>query len=170
MKKADLKQEWAKFIKTRTKEQIAQLEASGFDTGDPQSENLHRFHRTFQEGLTNKQGNKPSDSGTQAYSEKLSFMVHKMAGNTEKESDPAMDFAVAIAARVIDIFDCSRDRQVRLHADCMRLAIGYPSARSQSEICDKYNLSKANVSWRVRSIQRKFDLPRCFTNGNRVNK
>lgn len=140
---------------------MKKLKSAGFNMDDPLDEGLPMFHRrmeTKQRDREDKMGY--ADTVMLAYAERCK----------PDEPDSMMDFAVAVASHLIDAFDCSRDKSVRLHADCMRLAIGYPSCRSQAEVCKRYGLSKANISWRVRSIQKRFNISKGCFNGNRFGK
>lgn len=150
------------------------LEEAGFDIHDPLSENLPELHRlleNFEPRDDDDGGHRKSAFGGR---DKLKREIERgISEETRREpdpADPAMDFAVAIAARVIDAFDCNKSPEVRLHIDCMKLALGYPSCGSQKEIAAKWNMSKASISWRVRHIQKKLNLPICVFNGNRTNR
>ena len=162
----ELRAGWANWLAQLTDVEKAQLRDAGIDIGDPLDDGLARFNRLFQQ----TGGDGVSDDGYDDQKGYFARITEKMVEDAAKpeKKDPAMDFAVFVAARVIDVFAASNSRDVRLHCDCVKLALAYPSCRSQEQICERYNLSKANVSWRVRNIQRKFNLPKGCFNGNRA--
>jgi hypothetical protein len=171
-KQTRLKQEWDKWIVSMKKDDIQKLIDAGFDIGEysPFPNNLPMVHRGIDtRGGKDSEYSKWNESYFQRITKKDLIRKH-IESQIEVESEPEMGFAVYIAAQVISAFDCSRDKQVKIHVDCMKLAIGMPSCKSQKDICKKYNLPKANVSWRVRSIQKRLNLPRNCFNGNRFEK
>lgn len=153
-----IRETWDDFLAKATPKQRAELEKAGFDLADPLSENLPEYHRRF------------SSAGDDERSEWVTMINSRKDRAAESPKDPLMDFAVVVACRVIDSFDCSQDKGVRLHAECMRLAIGMPSCGSQKEVAKKFGKTKAYVSFRVRAIQKKLTLPVCIFNGNRTNR
>jgi hypothetical protein len=156
-----LKEAWEKWVSNMPPKQAQKLIDAGFNLDDINDDGLPMFHRRME----TKQRDREDKMG---YADKV-LLSHAKRTKPE-EADAPMDFAIYIAAQLIDAFDCSRDKSVRLHADCMRLAIGHPSCKSQDEVCKRYSLSKANISWRVRSIQKRFNLSRGCFNGNRFGK
>jgi hypothetical protein len=153
-----LRETWEDFLRKATPQQRDDLEEAGFDLADPLDENLPEFHRRF------------STAGDDELSEWVTMINRRKDAPADSPKDPLIDFAVVVACKVIDAFDCSADKEVKLHAECMRLAIGMPSCGSQKEVGKRYGKTKAYVSWKVRSIQRRLQLPVCIFNGNRTNK
>jgi len=162
--KRTLREEWEAFLSKATAQDIKRLADAGINVEDPLDDNLPMFHRRF-----GTDGDSTGDANANSYFQKISAGVAKSKGRAE-DANPSMELAVAIAARVIDAFDCTKSKEVRMHSDCMRLAIGYPSCGSQQEIAKRYGRSKSYISYRVRMIQRKFSLPLCAYNGNRTGK
>lgn len=141
-----------------TEEQRRELVEAGFDLSDVEVEVLPQFHKLFT----------PYEDG---HPENESRKIPVLMSRDERDAGMgAMGYAVFIAARVIDAFDCTTSKEAKLHCDCMRLAIGYPSCGSQQEIAERYGKSKAFISYRVRSIQKRLNLPLCVFNGNRTNR
>lgn len=130
---------------------------------DPSSDNLSQFHKTFAPA-------DEDDDPTEGKGRSARTQIDLTDKYQAERKDPAMDFAVAIAAKVIDVFGATTSQEVKMHADCMRLAIGYPSCGSQKEIAERYGRSKAYISFRVRSIQKRLNLPTCIFNGNRTGR
>lgn len=150
----DLSQAWSDFLESRTREELDLLAKANIDLSDPESENLPMFHRLF-EHSENDDGNSYFES-----------IQPKETPKRETPQEPVLDFAVAIAARVIHAFDCPRSPEVNLHADCVRLAMGIHSVGSQKEVAQRHGRSKQFVHWKVKSIQRKLGIGKsCF---NRV--
>jgi hypothetical protein len=153
-----LKETWEEFLRKATPQQRASLEEAGFDLKNPIYDNLPEFHRMF------------STTGDDELSEWKTMINSRIVNEPETPKDPLIDFSVVVACKIIDAFDCSADKSVKLHAECMRLAIGMPSCGSQKEVAKKYGRTKAYISWRVRDIQKRLELPLCIFNGNRTNK
>lgn len=158
-----MRRTWKEFLRKLTPEDRKRLVDAGFDMDDPSVDNLPQFHKTFA----------PTDKDTDA-SEGKGRCSRTQIDITDRyeadRKDPAMDFAVAIAAKIIDVFGATTSQEVKMHADCMRLAIGYPSCGSQKDIAQRYGRSKAYISFRVRSIQKRLNLPNCIFNGNRTGR
>lgn len=137
---------------------MARLVEAGFDLDDPSDENVPYTRRVD----TTPGAEDVEDSAMHRNGKRdvraLFFKFNQPAGGEPEEQDKALDYAVAVAAKVIDAFDCTKDRLVSLHADCMRLAIGYPCCGSQSDVARRHGVNRANVSFRVRSIQRRLGL------------
>ena len=170
----DLRRAWREFTQNMTPSEIKKLEEAGFDLANPLDDNLPEFHRLL-ENFEPKDDDdvgprKSAFGGRDKLKRQIEGRIVDEARREPEASDTAMDFAVAVAARVIDAFDCNKSPEVRLHIDCMKLALGYPACGSQKEIAAKWGMSKASVSWRVRHIQRKLNLPLCVFNGNRTNR
>lgn len=146
------------FVTGLTDDQRRELVSAGFDLSDVEAETMPQFHKLFT----------PYEDG---HPENESRKIPVLMSTKERDDGlGSVDFAVFIAARIIDAFDCTTSKEARLHCDCMRLAVGYPSCGSQQDIARKYGKSKAFVSYRVRSIQKRLDLPLCVFNGNRTNR
>lgn len=122
---------------------------SNIDLSDPESENLPMFHRLFEQ-TENDDGN----SYCQSIIAGQAIEAHRNDG----EKDHIKDFAVAIAARVIDAFDCVQSPDVNIHADCMRLALGVQSVGTQKDVAIRHKRSKQFIHSKVEFIQRRLGL------------
>lgn len=135
-------------------EEMQTLLNSGVNPRDPLNENLPMFHRLFEQ-TENRDGN--------SYFDKILGDLNRSGSQTQEPSDPARDFAIAVAARVITAFDCPQSPEVSLHADCVKLAIGIDSAGSQKDVSKRHNRSKQFVNWKVKSIQKRLGVGKsCF--------
>lgn len=83
---------------------------------------------------------------------------HCVKPGVPEEAGPMKDLLVSVVARVIDAFDCSRSPEVKLHADCMKMALGVPGYKSMGELAKRHDTSKAMISWRVKYIQKRVGL------------
>lgn len=154
--KERLKDEWRNFIRRASAQQIEELRKAGIvDPTNDEDGELPDSHRYIDRYLD--RGDKVADW--------LFSKIEKPAG-----SDPNMTFATAIAARIVDAFDCSVEPAVKLHCDCFRLALGYASCGSQKQVAVKHGKSKAFISFRVRVIQRRLGIPTGAHNGNRCKR
>lgn len=162
----DLRAEWRAFLAKKSKADLAKLREAGFDLDDP--ETPHDPYTRVVDTTPGQEDDDPSETNFKA-GDKCSRRSDYFAPreDVERTSEPHMDYAVAIAARVIDAFDCTKSKDVALHADCFRLAIGYPSCGSQSDVARRHGVNRANVSFRVRAIQRRVGLPFCVVANSR---
>lgn len=163
-----VRQTWDWYISTLGEEGLKALRDAGVDPADPMAINdvsSHRLVSTIDGRGT--EYDKMRESYFQRITKAEQIRKHRQEENMA-EADPIGDFAFIIARQVVKAFDCSRSREVRFHCDCMRLAIGDPGMGSQKEVCERYGVSKAMLSWNVRKIQKRLALPRCIFNGNRT--
>ena len=64
-----------------------------------------------------------------------------------------------ILSKVISVFDDSNEPTVKLHGACIKIALGVPDQDNMSELARKFNLTRAAVSARVKTIQKNLHLP-----------
>ena len=153
--KERLEEEWADFVKRASKDQLQKLRDAGIvNPADPEDGEFPQFHRYIDRYLGKE--------------EKVVGWLYSRIAKPCESDDPDMNFAMAVAARVIDAFDCSVEPEIKLHCDCFRLALGFPSCGSQKEVASKHGMSKAAISFRVRVIQRRLKLPTGAFNGPRA--
>ena len=70
----------------------------------------------------------------------------------------ALPHLTSIIAKVIDALDCTSSREVQMHNDCIRIALGYRNYKSMSDVASKYGVGRAAISLRVKNIQRRLKL------------
>jgi len=70
----------------------------------------------------------------------------------------ALPHLTSIIAKVIDALDCTSSREVQMHNDCIRIALGYRNYKSMSDVASKYGVGRAAISLRVKNIQRRLRL------------
>lgn len=78
-----------------------------------------------------------------------------------EESQPdgcALPHLTSIIAKVIDALDCTSSREVQMHNDCIRIALGYRNYKSMSDVASKYGVGRAAISLRVKNIQKRLKL------------
>lgn len=162
---SNIRAEWDAFIATLGEDGLRTLRAAGIDPHDPMEVADKRFHRT----VDTCEGDNSSDSKRSSYFEKVTKKELVQDYLTQRDvEDPLTVFSIQIARMVVEAFDCSKSTEVRFHCDCIRLALGDASMGSQKAVCDRYNVSKATLSWHVRKIQKRLNLPKCIFNGNRT--
>lgn len=163
---SSVRKAWQEHVAGLSKEDLEKLRAAGVDPDDPLELKTARFHRVVstQEGKGGEYS-KMRESYFQRITKGGQIREHI---DGEEKDDPVQVFAIIITRMVIDAFDCSKSREVRFHCDCMRLALGDASMGSQKQVCEKYGVSKAMLSWNVRKIQKRLNLPKCIFNGNRT--
>lgn len=70
----------------------------------------------------------------------------------------ALPHLTSIIAKVIDALDCTSSREVQMHNDCIRIALGYRNYKSMSDVASKYGVGRAAISLRVKNIQKRLKL------------
>lgn len=76
----------------------------------------------------------------------------------KNQAAEALPHLTSIIAKVIDALDCTSSREVQLHNDCIRIALGYRNYKSMSDVASKYGVGRAAISLRVKNIQRRLKL------------
>jgi len=151
-RKQDIDEVWKDFVKNLPPEQIAAMRRNGLNPDDIRDDGLHRFHRLVEpeeEGDT---------AGVTYWTVIMGKHQRRVLSERHEESDALAEFATAVAARVVDAFDCSRDPRVRFHADCMRIALGYTDHGSLENIAKRYDTDKQKVHWHVKTIRKRLGL------------
>ena len=69
------------------------------------------------------------------------------------------DEVTDILSKVISVFTDSVHPAVRLHGTCIKIALGIPGMPNMSELARANDVTRAEVSRRVKNIQRKMNLP-----------
>lgn len=167
--KSNIRAEWDKFISTLGEKSLKALREAGIDPEDPMALNDIASHRLFGMEGRGTEYTRHKESYFQRITKGEQIRKHREQSE-EDVRDPVNEFAILVARHVLRAFECSRSREVRFHCDCIKLALGDPAMGSQKEICEKYGVSKAMLSWNVRKIQRRLDLPKCIFNGNRMKE
>lgn len=162
---SSVRKAWQDHVASLSKEDIEKLRAAGVDPDDPLELKNARFHRVVNTQEQKSGYTRHKESYFQRITKNEQIRSHR---ESVEQDDPVHVFAIIVARMVIDAFDCSKSRDVKLHCDCMRLAIGDASMGSQKSVCEKYGVNKAALSLRVRNIQRRLNLPKCIFNGNRT--
>jgi len=136
--KERISNEWKAFIAGLSAQERAALEAANIDVGDYFNENLPEPHRRIYDA---------------SYADRVAVKQET------DETQSSYTSLVSIIARVIDALDCTNNREVLLHNDCIRMALGYRNYRSMADVAKKYGVDKATISWRVKQIQKRLNLP-----------
>lgn len=139
MKPTTLQDEWVSFLAGLSEEDRKKLKAAGVNLDNP----------------TNPD---PPQGPNRYITNEWWIEKHAVKQGRPEESDPMKDFMISVIAKVIDAFDCSRSPEVKLHADCMKMALGVPGYKSMGDLASRHDTSKAMISWRVKYIQRRVGL------------
>ena len=152
--KGSINDVWKDFVAKLPPEQLEALARNGLNPDDINDECLTRFHRLVEP----EDASDTSSSGSTYWTFIMGNHQRKVDAVRKKPEDLLADFATAIAARVVDAFDCSRDPRVRFHADCMRIALGYTDHGSLDKIAKRYDTDKQKVHWHVKTIRKRIGL------------
>ena len=138
MNRERISSEWRSFVAGLSAQEKAALEAANINVGDYFDENLPEPHRRIYDA---------------SYADRMA------AKQETQEENSSFSSLVSIIARVIDALDCTNSREVLMHNDCIRMALGYRNYRTMADVAKKYGVDKATISWRVKQIQKRLNLP-----------
>lgn len=138
MKPRTLEEVWISFLAGLSPEEKLKLKGNGVNLDNPT--------------------NPDPPQGPNRYITNEWWIEKHAARQVADEQSPMHDIMVSVVARVIDAFDCSRSPEVKLHADCMKMALGVPGYKSMGELAKRHDTSKAMISWRVKYIQKRVGL------------
>jgi flavin-dependent dehydrogenase len=160
-----LESEYRKWWKKLSKEDKKLLKQTGFDYKNWEDDGVPIAHRYFG-GETEKQNdddNKRVPDFSNGYD--INFNeFKKWIGDKYKQEGLLIkdiftfDEVLEIVNRIISVLDESNDRSVKLHATCIKIALGVPSQPSMTSLANEHNLTRAAVSLRVKTIQKNFGL------------
>ena len=67
-------------------------------------------------------------------------------------------YTATIAKVIIDTLSCSRNRAVRFHYDCLRMAFVAYCEETESEIAKKYKISRQLVHYHVMRLRGRLNM------------
>jgi len=143
MRPEGVKEAWVSFLQGCNAEELAALKAAGVNLDEPTNPN-------------------PPQGPNRWIGDDKWINQHAVKPDEPEPADENKDQMISVIAKVIDAFDCSKSKQVKLHADCMRMALGVPGFKSMGQLASKYGTSKAMISWRVKHIQKRVGLEPSF--------
>lgn len=155
-----LRSEYRRLWRRLSKEQRLLLEATGFDQHDPTDAGVPRQHRS-----ATTQGNESGPTYRQQGTYDVDYMQAKSWRlDREEETEVSVrtftqDDVLDILRRILSVLDNSNDDGVRLHAYCIKTALGMPDLPNMSATAKAHGLTRAAVSGRVKLIQKNLGLP-----------
>ena len=163
----NLHEEYKRFWRGLSKVQREALQANGFDPMQPKEDGVPLAHRHF--------GGEPPDSGdggadadaTHIFNKNwgteydINFRQMAMWRNQELQGEDTEviqrtythEEFLDVLRRVLSLLGDT------LEATCLRLALGLPDQPTMTAVADKHKLTRAAVSARVKTIQRRLNLP-----------
>ena len=159
--------EYKRFWKGLSKVQREALQANGFNPMQPNDDGVPLAHRHF--------GGEPPDSGDGGADADATHIFNKNWGteydinfrqmalwrNEEMQGEVdamiqrtyTQDEFLDVLRRVLSILGNT------LEATCLRLALGLPDQPTMTAVAEQHNLTRAAVSARVKTIQRRVNPP-----------
>jgi hypothetical protein len=159
--------EYKRFWKMLSKEQREALSKNGFDPMRPGDDGVPLAHRHF--------GGEPPDSGDGGAETDATHIFNKNWGmeydinfrqmalwrNKENEAEEqemtsrtyTHEEMLDVLRKVLSVLGNS------LECTCLRLALGLPDQPTMTAVAETHNLTRAAVSARVKTIQRRLKLP-----------
>jgi hypothetical protein len=159
-----LANEYSKWWRKLPKAEKELLKSNGFDYKDFNYDGIPIAHRYFG-GETEKQdeSENPKIAGANGFDINFDQFKKWMVDKNKNEDQIARRFfsfddVLEILNRVISILDDSNDKSVKLHATCIKIALGMPEQPNMTKLSKEHNLTRAAVSLRVKTIQKNLGL------------
>ena len=166
-KASDMAAIYAAWWRKLSPEQKAALEANGFDPKNPSSSGIGLAYRYVD---VDKEDSYSEDSkqqhGPRGYNvdsiqrrewRPSDYYLEPEAHMTDRNYDKQE--VLEIISRIISVLGDSGHPENRLQATCIKLAIGVPGQPNMTALAKEHNLTRAAVSLRVKTIQKKMGLP-----------
>ena len=151
--------EYKRFWRRLSKEERKALSAHGFDPMQPEDAGVPKPHRYFwNDGDAGELG---SDNGYDVgYLQAVRFLQKSdEEPDTMNDRNYSRDEVLDILSKVLSVMTDCNDSGVRLQGTCIKLALGMPGQPTMTQLASEHCLTRAAVSLRVKTIQRKLGLP-----------
>jgi hypothetical protein len=157
-----LESEYNKWWRKLPKADKELLKSTGFDYKNFKDDGVPLAHRYFG-GETEKQEGEDQAPTSNGYDINFNQFKKWISDRTKNEDEISrryflFDEVLEILNRVISILDDSNDKSVKLHATCIKIALGMPEQPNMTKLAREHNLTRAAVSLRVKTIQKNLGL------------
>jgi hypothetical protein len=165
--KADMLQIYAAWWRRLTPEQKAKLTETGFDPKRPSSSGIGLAYR-----YVDSDKEDGYDSDTKMQHGPRGYNVDSIQRREYRPEDYYLepethmtdrnytkDEVLDIIAKIVSVLGDSEHPENRLQATCIFLAIGMPGQPNMTALAKEHSLTRAAISLRVKTIQRKLGLP-----------
>lgn len=152
-----------------TAEQKKALLETGFDPTNPGHSGIgmaFRYVDTDNELQFSEDGDVVSSHGPRGYNVDSILKREYRHDDFNTQSQPHMtdrtytkDEVLDIIAKILSVLGDSEHPENRLQATCIKLAVGMPGQPNMTALAKEHDLTRAAVSLRVKTIQRKLGLP-----------
>lgn len=161
---------YAAWWKRCTAEQKKALLETGFDPANPGHSGIgmaFRYVDSDNELQYSDDGDVVSSHGPRGYNvDSITKREYRPTDIYQREDEPHMtdrtytkDEVLDIIAKVLSVLGDSDHPENRLQATCIKLAVGMPGQPNMTALAREHDLTRAAVSLRVKTIQRKLGLP-----------
>jgi len=140
----EIENEWKAFVDGLTPEQRKELTDAGFNIYDINDDGVPKPHRYIYD--------------QDKFCRPITINEWKADLRNEENNDGVINVLSSIIAKVIDALDCTTNKEVLMHNDCIRLALGYRTYKSMADVAKKYDVKRATISWRVKQIQKRLNI------------
>lgn len=154
-----LENEYRKLWRKATPEEKDALRATGFDPKDPLDSGVPKAHRYLL--LNSNNDSLDEDSNWLSYMTQHQYrkFIHEKA--VEETEEKFFDEAqvLDVIRRIISVLDDSNKPEVKMQGTMILLALGVPGQPSMTELARQYKVNRATISYHVKRIQKKLNLP-----------
>lgn len=157
-----LNDEYRKFWKSLKKEQREALSACGFDPEQPQDDGVPKPHRYFWTDGSGEEGDsegRRTDGYDINYRQAVVFLQSREEVIDVIHEVMTRDEVLDVLSKVLSVMTDCNDPGVRLQGTCIKLALGMPGQPTMTSLAEENGITRAAVSLRVKTIQRKLGLP-----------
>ena len=158
---------YAAWWKRCTADQKKALIETGFDPQNPGHSGIGMAFRYVDSDVNNDYGeDNIGGRGPRGYNVDNLQRKNYLNGSQAQEDGPHMtdreytkDEVLDIIAKILSVLGDSDHPENRLQATCIKLAVGMPGQPNMTALAKEHDLTRAAVSLRVKTIQRKLGLP-----------
>ena len=171
MSRVSVKAQYRAWWATLDAKQRASLAATGMNPESPQHHGVplaHRYIETEKDTSADAEGHRDFVNYAD-WSQRGYDIDHQTARAWQSSRDAGErlmqdktftnDEVLDIISKAMSVFTDSVHPAVRLHGTCVKIALGVPGVPNMSELARANNVTRAEVSRRVKNIQKKMGLP-----------
>lgn len=171
MSNRGLRATYAAWWRGLTPTQRAALSEGGFDHTNPGHSGVpkpHRYVETEKDTSADAEGHRDfvnyADWSQRGYDidhqTARAWQADRVAGERLMQDKTfTQEEMLDIISKAMSVFTDSVHPAVRLHGTCVKIALGVPGVPNMSELARANDVTRAEVSRRVKNIQRKMGLP-----------
>lgn len=146
--------QYQKFWKRLSKAERQALLSTGFDPGDPSDAGVPYAHRYFGGEPVAEHGEETKSEGYDInHLQSVQWQLRERNEAVVSDRTYTQEEFLDALRRILAVLGDS------LEITCLRLALGIPGQPTMTAIAEKHGLTRAAISSRVKTVQKKLGLP-----------